>query len=572
MESLLDDWKTLWLPKMGKLNRGRRVGAMHSFSNEAWAEAVRREAIIRPLVAEGRLTRVKVATAAATLGLRRSRLYELVEAFRQNPVTTSLAPSPSGPSKGSRRLHALIEARISRAIEAVYLTAEKPTLKEVFRQVRQDCLAERQQPPSIKALRARVTARSLRERVAAREGAGKAGDRFRQVKPAPKTTRPLEVVQIDHTQVDLMLVDERKRAAIGRPWLTVVLDMQTRLVLGFYLTFEAPSATSVALAVANAIAPKNAWLADMGISLAWPAQGLPEVVRVDNGSDFHSRAFARGCQQHGITIDYRPPATPRFGGHIERLMGTLMKRIHVLPGTTFSNVAERGTYPSDEKATLTFREFERYLAFEVLGPYHNDIHSALGRSPLAVWSECAAQSELRLPSDLDSLLFDFLPFEERMVTRQGVRLFNIFYQDGALAHLVEAGGVKARVKYDPRDISTVFVELPGGDHVRVPYADLRYPPVTLWEHRNACRILRLEGRRLIDEHAIFEAIAGQRQILDEARKLTKAERRRAARSDLAAAVKGRGSYDADANAERPTGDPDAKVPMPPDGSSGVEFW
>ena len=91
METFLDDWKTFWLPKIGKLNRGKRVDTIQSFSNEAWAEAVRREVIIRPLVAEGRLTRVRVATAAATLGPRRSRLYELVEAVRQNPVTTSLA-------------------------------------------------------------------------------------------------------------------------------------------------------------------------------------------------------------------------------------------------------------------------------------------------------------------------------------------------------------------------------------------------------------------------------------------------------------------------------------------------
>ncbi len=516
---------------MPELNRGKRVGAMHALSDEAWAEAVRRETIIRPLVTEGRLSKAGVSTAAAALGLGKSRLYELLEAFRRDPVTTSLAPSLRGPTKGSRRLEALIEARISKAVEAVYLSAEKPTLKEVFRQVRQDCLADQKQPPSIKALRARVTARSLRERVAAREGAGKAGDRFRQVKVAPKTMRPLEVVQIDHTKVDLVLVDERTRAAIGRPWLTVVLDMQTRLVLGFYLTLEAPSATSVALAVANAIAPKTAWLADMGISLAWPAQGIPDVIRVDNGSDFHSRAFSRGCQQHGIRIDYRPPATPRFGGHIERLMGTLMKRIHALPGTTFSNVAECGHYPSEERATLTFREFERYLAFEVLGPYHNDIHSALGRSPLAAWTEAAGQAEFRLPRDLDAVLLDFLPFEQRMVTRQGVRLFNIFYQDGALAHLVDAGGVKARVKYDPRDLSAVFVEMLDGDHVRAPYADLCHPPVTLWEHLDACRKLRIEGRRSVDEHALFEAIAAQRQILDAARKLTKAERRMVARTD-----------------------------------------
>src|SRR5205823_4354316 len=87
--------------------------------------------------------------------------------------------------------------RIEAAIDAVYLRAERPTLKEVFRQVRRDCYGSDLRPPSTKALRARIT-RALRERIADREGAKAASDRFRQVKAAPRTARPLHVVQIDH--------------------------------------------------------------------------------------------------------------------------------------------------------------------------------------------------------------------------------------------------------------------------------------------------------------------------------------------------------------------------------------
>ena len=156
------------------------------------------------------------------------------------------------------------------------------------------------------------------------------------------------MVQIDHTKVDIMLVDDVTRACIGRPWLTLVLDVHTRMVLGLYLSLDAQSAISAALAVAQAVLPKTEWLTDRAIKLAWPAHGLPEVIHVDNGREFHSRSFERGCQQHGIRLEYRPPATPRFGGHIERLMGTLMGRVHALPGSTSSSVAARGGY--DPKA------------------------------------------------------------------------------------------------------------------------------------------------------------------------------------------------------------------------------
>jgi putative transposase len=166
-------------------------------------------------------------------------------------------------------------------------------------------------------------------------------------------------------------------------------------------------------------------------------------------------------------------------------MGTLMGRVHALPGSTSSSVAARGSYDSESRAALSFREFERILALEVLGPYHNEIHSALGRTPASVWAEGTAGMELRDPAKPAALLRDFLPFEERIVPREGVRLFNIRYQDGALAHLVDHGAGKLRVKYDPRDLSAVFVELPAGDHVRVPYADMGRLPITLWEHREA---------------------------------------------------------------------------------------
>jgi len=112
---------------------------------------------------------------------------------------------------------------------------------------------------------------------------------------------------------------------------------------------------------------------------------------------------------------------------------------------------------------------------EVLGPYHNEVHAAFGRTPAAAWREGTATLTLRAPADAEALLLDFLPFEERTVRRDGVRLFNVLYQDGALAHLVDDGGGRRRVKYDPRDLSAVFVELPTGDHIRVPYADIGRP-------------------------------------------------------------------------------------------------
>jgi putative transposase len=65
--------------------------------------------------------------------------------------------------------------------------------------------------------------------------------------------------------VDVIVVDEIERKPIGRPWLTLVVDVATRMVPGFHLTLEAPCATSVALALSMAVLPKERLLASTGL-------------------------------------------------------------------------------------------------------------------------------------------------------------------------------------------------------------------------------------------------------------------------------------------------------------------
>jgi hypothetical protein len=86
-----------------------------------------------------------------------------------------------------------------------------------------------------------------------------------------------------------------------------------------------------------------AYLAALRMDATWPPCGLPKFLHLDNAKEFHARALLRGCEKHGIEIIHRPPLKPHCGGHIERLIGTLMGEVHLLSGTTFSSTAKRGT-------------------------------------------------------------------------------------------------------------------------------------------------------------------------------------------------------------------------------------
>jgi putative transposase len=61
-------------------------------------------------------------------------------------------------------------------------------------------------------------------------------------------------------------------------------------------------------------------------------------------------------------------------------IGTLMGEVHLLPGTTFSSVAERDDYDSGKTAVMTIHELEAWLAWQIPGVYHPRNHAALGCS------------------------------------------------------------------------------------------------------------------------------------------------------------------------------------------------
>lgn len=162
-----------------------------------------------------------------------------------------------------------------------------------------------------------------------------------------------------HTPADIILVDSFDRQPIGRPWVTLAIDIATRIVTGYYASLRALSRLSVALCLTQAVAFKAEPLAELDCSVTWPAQGKPHSIHVDNDRDFRSHAFRSACAEWGINLVYRPPGSHHFGGHIERLIGTMTGAVHLLPGTTQSPVAAKGDYNTACMATMTLTEFDR---------------------------------------------------------------------------------------------------------------------------------------------------------------------------------------------------------------------
>jgi putative transposase len=276
-----------------------------------------------------------------------------------------------------------VEAIIEDHLMRYYLRRERPSLARVVSEIRSACGERGFQPPTRRTVQRRLDAIDAREVMKAREGAKAARQRFGPVTGKNWAERPLDVVQIDHTPADVILVDSFERKPIGRPWVTLAIDIATRMVTGYHVSFESPSRLSVALCLTRAVAPKAELLADLDGSVPWPAQGKPHSIHVDNGRDFRSSAFQSACAEWGINLVYRPPGSPHFGGHVERLIGTMMGAVHLLPGTTQSSVAAKGNYDAEAMAAMTLGEFDRWFALEICR-YNNSI-----RDRSIIWGHAA---------------------------------------------------------------------------------------------------------------------------------------------------------------------------------------
>ncbi|MFJ6327856.1 MULTISPECIES: Mu transposase C-terminal domain-containing protein [unclassified Rhizobium] len=506
-----------------------------------WLRAVSREKIIRPLALLPRLSAAHVGRTCRELELGQTRFYKLLNQYRASPVTSSLLDALPGPAKGRVLLPPEVEEIIQAAIRDTYRKRERPTITALHDRVRQVCHERGVLAPSWTAVRARVDRIDPKILMRWREGAKAATEKFGVVVQEYSADYALQIVQIDHTLVDLFIVDAVSRKPLQRPWLTLAIDIASRMVAGFYLSLERPSSTSVALAIQNLVMPKEPWLQAKGIDAEWPVFGLPDVIHLDNGAEFHGKALVRGAPEHGIDLMYRPVARPHYGGHIERLIGTMMGAVHLLPGSTSSNIAKRGSYDPQRHAAMTLDELERWMALQIVGRYHAEVHRALLLPPRTAWDDAvAARSRpLRLPHDPERFLRDFLPYEERCIRRDGLHLFGIRYWDDVLSPLAGRSSRQVRVKYDPRDLSLVYVEQADGSIWPVRFAALDRPPITLGEHRLARAALRARGVRAVDEHLIFETIAEQRRLMESAVQQTRAMRRHAERKERALAARDR---------------------------------
>lgn len=517
-------------------------------TEEAWAKALDIFKIIEPLAFLRRRSLAQVKERAQQCGVGVSTLYGWLKDFdRIGKVSVFLRKTRS--DKGKRAVSLEAEAVIKKVLEEHYLSEQKLSPAKVAKIIDFECKQKSIAPPHSCTVRNRIKEISRYEKTKAREGRKAADEQSLIIKRHfDDPIAPLQLVQVDHTPIDLSLVDDVYRQPIGRPWLTLLIDVFSRMVLGFVISLDPPGNLSLGLCLSHAFLPKEKWLSKLGIESKWPCWGIPRTIHADNAKEFRGEMLTLACREYGINLEWRPVATPRYGAHIERYLGTLNSSIHALPGTTFSNVAQKGEYDPDGKAVMTLAELEQWVTYQIIDIYHQEKHSGIGMPPLEKWKQGLIGTKrspgIGMPARISNelkLKLDLMPFELRTVQDYGITWDHIEYRHDILRRWVnemDPDQPKLKRKFvcrrDPRDVSVIWFWDPGVcEYFPIPYRNTSHPAISLWELRASTR--QAEQENIVgpmDEMKIFAAYEHQRQIENQAKEKTKKIRRQEQRTRL----------------------------------------
>ncbi len=381
--------------------------------------------------------------------------------------------------------------------------------------------------PGRQAIRACIGSLDPLHVALARLGPQEAIKRHRPVKKGPEVSRPLERVEIDEWDIDLITIMARAELlplftaeeleAIGltgkkaRWCIAVAIDCRTRVILGMKLTNN-PKTSAATECLRLVVSDKGEISDATGAAARWSQYGVPELLVADNGGAFKSILFTDCCNDLGITLERTIAGLAAMRGKIERVFQTCAKGLLPrLSGRTFSNVIERGKHPAEDRACLGPEDLCFALVRWIVDIYHNTPHAGIElRTPLQQWEKDHADGNFPLHAapDARSKRLAFGIPDSRMATREGVTVMGVRYNSEALARFVAGVGPrKIDLRWDPEDIGRVEVCMDGlWQEVGAVHDGFEGLHAQVWVTARRAMRARCPKRRRWEQNTVTEAI------------------------------------------------------------------
>ena len=232
-------------------------------------KATERYEIIKSLLDKKDKTAADVLKVAKKHKKGIATIYRWLKTYEQYENISSLASKREFcGAKGKSRLDESVDTIINDVIEEYYLNKQKYPLQMIYEEIVYKCKNMELKAPTKNTVRSRIN--NLHPKIIAKHRNGiRVNETRGMTGHFPEVKMPLDIIQIDHTKVDVILVDEETRKPIGRPVITVAIDVFSRMIFGFYISFEGPSYFNVGQCLLNAILPKDDFLKRYGIEGEW---------------------------------------------------------------------------------------------------------------------------------------------------------------------------------------------------------------------------------------------------------------------------------------------------------------
>jgi putative transposase len=338
---------------------------------------------------------------------------------------------------------------------------------------------------------------------------------------------PLDVVDIDHTELNVVVFDDLHPVSFGKPDILVFRDRHSGAVAGFHIGFESPSFASFIAGLKHTVYPKDPQSLPDGVTFPW--YGMPKRLGVDNASHFVGGDMANAARELNFqVVEYRP-GRPWEKGAMEHLFTALgMQLVDRLPGTTTRSPSERKKFDDEREIAepvLTIRELYGFLSHYFAEIYNRTLHAGIGplitlkETPDRLWNAGIPKATTRplVNSDVFTRLVGYTV--DVTVQIDGVRVEYLHYQSAELAalrlHPKHKMGNRAHsaTKYkatrDPTDLARIWVHDPYRNVViEVPVADIekRYATgLTLYQHTKIIEFHNKESKSIPNVADLTEA-------------------------------------------------------------------
>ncbi len=370
-----------------------------------------------------------------------------------------------------RRLHPEVEAVVKKTIRAEYCTRDRASMVSVLASVTTQ-LESLAFSKAIPADAANVSHSTLLRRAkdidgftldSSRYGPAFAQRKWRESHRGIRATRVLERFEIDHTLLDIVVVCDVTGLPLGRPTITVVVDSFSGYVCGFFISFWGTGLAPTMSAFKQAILPKNLYTREaFGLESPWLGYGIPELLVVDNGLEFHSNQFLRVAALLNTDIRFCAVRQPWLKPVVERTMRSVNGYLPAR-GKVERRIDNYLPIDPDESAAISFTGLCQGLLKAFV-----DVHAfEINERKLARPFDLFADSFERVPppnlaADLSQFDIIVSPSAYRNVSGEGVMFDYLRYNSGELQALRRrvGGNLRALIRTPHHNIGSIHVHDP----------------------------------------------------------------------------------------------------------------